>query len=67
MRTFRHWRHYNWRLSFVLAGALGLAWLIPWLLIFRHPEKRALHWPDRRASSPDAQPARSLASIGKVI
>ncbi|NJO00548.1 MAG: MFS transporter [Bacteroidia bacterium] len=57
--------HYNWRLSFVLAGALGLAWLIPWLLIFRHPEKRSLHWPDRRASSPDAQPARSLASIGQ--
>lgn len=35
---------YDWRLSFVLAGSLGIVWLIPWLLIFRHPEKRALNW-----------------------
>ncbi len=36
--------HYNWRLSFVVAGALGLLWLVPWLIIFRHPEQRVLHW-----------------------
>jgi len=35
---------YNWRYSFILAGFLGVLWLIPWLLIFRHPEKRAINW-----------------------
>ena len=32
---------YDWRMSFVLAGALGVLWLIPWLTIFRRPEQRA--------------------------
>ena len=36
--------HYDWRYSFVFAGSLGLLWLIPWLLIFREPERRALYW-----------------------
>ncbi len=35
---------YNWRLSFVFAGALGLLWLVPWFLIFKDPEKRAMNW-----------------------
>ena len=34
----------NWRISFVFAGSLGLLWLVPWFLIFRNPEKRAIHW-----------------------
>ncbi len=40
---------YTWRYSFYVTGLLGVLWLIPWLLIFRKPEQRALHWP---ASSP---------------
>jgi sugar phosphate permease len=40
---------YDWRLSFVLAGALGIVWLVPWLLIFRKPEKRAVNWPAAQA------------------
>ena len=35
---------YNWRLSFVVAGSLGLLWLGPWFFIFRQPEQRALQW-----------------------
>jgi MFS transporter, ACS family, hexuronate transporter len=28
----------GWRWAFVLMGALGFAWLIPWLLLYRRPE-----------------------------
>ncbi len=35
---------YDWRLSFVLAGALGVLWLVPWLLIFRRPAERSSLW-----------------------
>jgi len=45
---------YNWRLSFIVAGALGLLWLGPWFLIFRSPEQRAAQWD------------RSLAGRGRM-
>jgi ACS family hexuronate transporter-like MFS transporter len=35
---------YTWRYSFILAGALGVVWLIPWLIIFKRPEERAVEW-----------------------
>lgn len=36
--------NFNWRYSFILAGAAGILWLIPWLLIFRKPEKYSEQW-----------------------
>lgn len=35
---------YDWRWAFFLTGALGLLWLVPWLLVFRDPERRAPEW-----------------------
>jgi MFS transporter, ACS family, aldohexuronate transporter len=35
----------GWRASFVITGAIGFFWFIPWLLIFRDPERRAANWP----------------------
>lgn len=35
---------YSWHYSFFFAGGLGLVWLVPWLLIFRRPEERAIAW-----------------------
>jgi MFS transporter, ACS family, hexuronate transporter len=32
------WR-YNWQTSFVITGALGLIWVILWLLFYQSPEK----------------------------
>jgi len=57
--------YYNWRYSFFATGLLGLLWLVPWLLIFRRPERRALHWPAARASETAAGTAErvSLADI----
>ena len=35
--------HYDWRVAFVIAGALGLAWAALWFVFYRHPtEHKAL-------------------------
>jgi ACS family hexuronate transporter-like MFS transporter len=31
--------HYGWRASFAATGVLGLFWLVPWLWLYRLPEK----------------------------
>jgi MFS transporter, ACS family, hexuronate transporter len=31
--------HYNWQASFLITGALGLIWVVLWLLFYRSPEK----------------------------
>ena len=33
--------HYDWRVSFVFAGSLGILWLIPWFFVLRDPNKRS--------------------------
>jgi ACS family hexuronate transporter-like MFS transporter len=54
---------FNWRWGFFATGALALCWAVPWLLVFRQPERRALNWP-REASAPEPAPARpALADI----
>jgi MFS family permease len=30
---------YGWRMSFVIAGGIGFAWLVAWLVFFNSPEK----------------------------
>jgi MFS transporter, ACS family, hexuronate transporter len=32
----------GWRLAFILTGLAGVLWLIPWMLIYRRPEKSKL-------------------------
>ncbi len=32
---------YNWRMAFVITGALGLVWVALWLLFYRSPEKHS--------------------------
>lgn len=31
--------HYNWKVAFMIAGALGLCWAVLWLLLYRHPDR----------------------------
>lgn len=31
--------HYNWQTAFVITGALGLVWVVLWLLLYQRPEK----------------------------
>ncbi len=39
--------HFNWRLSFLVAGTIGILWMIPWLLIFRKPEDKSSQWKEK--------------------
>ncbi len=61
--------HWNWRYSFIVTGAFGLLWVIPWWLIFRQPERRARAWPSAEksgagsGSAAGVAPRASLASI----
>jgi ACS family hexuronate transporter-like MFS transporter len=32
---------YNWRIAFIITGALGLVWVVLWLLFYRSPEKHS--------------------------
>ncbi len=43
--------HHGWRHSFILAGLLGVAWLVPWLLIFRRPTERGATAPEALAAN----------------
>jgi MFS transporter, ACS family, hexuronate transporter len=36
--------NFSWRYGFYIAGGTDFLWLIPWLLIFRNPEKRSERW-----------------------
>ncbi|WP_236632256.1 MFS transporter [Caulobacter sp. BP25] len=40
---------WNWRAAFVLTGALGLVWLVLWLLLYRSPDQHPSMTPDERA------------------
>ena len=39
---------HHWRWAFLFTGALGVLWLVPWLIVFRTTETRA---PDRNVSA----------------
>lgn len=45
LASFHHWR---W--AFFITGGLGLVWLVPWLLVFRDPERRAPAWAESVSS-----------------
>jgi len=42
---------HHWRWAFFLTGGLGLVWLVPWLLIFRHPARNCASWVDAPAAA----------------
>lgn len=59
--------HYNWRVSFIAAGLLGLLWLIPWLIIFRKPETRSSTWTERELVSESGPRTRLIESFSSVV
>jgi MFS transporter, ACS family, hexuronate transporter len=57
--------HYGWRASFVITGSLGLFWIVPWLWLYRLPEKHPYLRADelayiRGATGMVSRPAASL-------
>jgi MFS transporter, ACS family, hexuronate transporter len=54
---------YNWRVAFVITGALGLVWVVLWLLFYQSPEKHRGLSEEERAYISEGQ-EKHLASDG---
>jgi ACS family hexuronate transporter-like MFS transporter len=53
---------YGWRAAFVITGALGLLWVIPWLWLYRPPHEHPRLGDAERRFVPAAEPAAELAA-----
>jgi MFS transporter, ACS family, hexuronate transporter len=49
--------NFGWRSTFVITGALGLLWLIPWLWLYRRPQEHPRITAEELALIKAAQPA----------
>ncbi len=63
---------YNWRAAFVITGALGLIWVVLWLLLYQSPDRhRALSEEEREHISSGQekhlQSDGSRPSLGKIL
>ena len=64
------WSIYNgdWRLAFLLTGALGLVWLIPWLLWYAPPTRhRAIHNEEREFILTGQEPQLAASRTGPAL
>lgn len=61
--------HYGWRFSFIATGALGILWLIPWLILYRLPERhpwitaKELHYIQEGSAKPSVPVKSSLKDL----
>ncbi len=63
--------HWGWKAAFLVTGALGFVWLVPWLLFFRQPKdhpcltakERALILADQAGPEQHVRPARLLSLL----
>jgi ACS family hexuronate transporter-like MFS transporter len=51
----------GWRIAFILTGAVGLVWLIPWLWFYRKPAENKLITEDERKLIEDSAAAENPA------
>jgi ACS family hexuronate transporter-like MFS transporter len=58
---------FDWRVSFLFAGGLGVLWLVPWFLIFREPERRALNWSRSMVTSERRTLKQELANLKEIF
>lgn len=56
--------HYGWRFSFVATGAMGLVWLVLWLLLYEVPERHRHITPEELAYIRQAAPAATAPPAG---
>jgi ACS family hexuronate transporter-like MFS transporter len=56
--------HYGWRASFVITGVFGLFWIIPWLWLYRLPEKHPRISATERAYLADGSDAALESGAG---
>ena len=53
---------WGWRSAFFITGALGLVWLVPWLLFFKHPKQHPNLSEEERQLILDGQGEESAAA-----
>ena len=53
---------YGWRATFVLTGALGLMWVIPWLWLYRRPQEHPRITSKELALITSTDPAKTTAT-----
>lgn len=56
---------HSWQAAFVVTGAAGLLWLIPWIALYRHPAAHPLVTDAERALITTGAPAGEAASAGE--
>ncbi len=54
---------HHWRWAFMFTGALGLLWVPPWLLVFRHAARRAAAWPTTESAARAATHERATVIL----
>ena len=54
----------GWRIAFILTGAAGLVWLIPWLALYRQPRQNRLLGTKELALIEETQPGEAEANAG---
>lgn len=54
----------GWRVAFIVTGAAGLVWLIPWLLLYRHPRENRFLGEKERALIEEKAPGEEAAESG---
>lgn len=56
----------GWRVAFIITGAAGLVWLIPWLLLYRHPKENRFLSARERALIEEKAPGEEAAESGSA-
>ena len=54
----------GWRVAFVVTGAAGLVWLVPWLLLYRQPRENRFLSPDELRLIEETSPADAAREAG---
>jgi ACS family hexuronate transporter-like MFS transporter len=57
---------YGWRMTFILTGLLGFAWLVLWLALFRTPAEHPWITEEERKHIDDGQAARPARAAGAL-
>lgn len=66
---------YGWKTTFIIIGAMGLLWIIPWLIVFKklpkdHPwitEEEKRHILDGKAEATPEEEAKKGMSIAQIL
>ncbi len=55
----------GWRVAFIITGAAGLVWLIPWLLLYRQPRENRFLGAEELALIEETSPGEAAREAGK--